>query len=304
MAHHLVLLAAIVAAVILLMPCATGYPWPFCGESNNFKANSSYQSHLRLVAATLPKNASTSPNLFATAVVGTIPRQLWAIALCRGDVDATACFNCLTQAFRDLPNHCSYNKDATIYYNPCMLHYSNNQLLPEDDDSGGPYAINTPGNVTSDPVRFNRLVAALVNATADYAAYNSTRRFATGETSGANFGSEFPKVYSLAQCTPDMKASQCRTCLAGLISESLDGFQNLIGGRVLWINCTYRYEATPFFNGPAMVQIASPTPSSVPVPAVAPTLAPTIQPSHGTPPAPVASVGEFPSTVCAIDMHM
>jgi hypothetical protein len=210
---------------------------------------------LNLVAASLPKNASTSPNLFATAVVGTIPEQLWAMGLCRGDVDATACFNCLIQAFRDLPNDCSYKKDATIYYNPCMLHYSNNQLLPEDDDSGGLYTIITPGNVTSDPVRFNRLVAALVNATADYAAYNSTRRFATGETT-AVFDSEFPKLYSLAQCTPDLKAAQCRKCLAAIISQTLDDFQNLIGGRALWINCTYRYEAAPFFNGPAMVQIA------------------------------------------------
>ncbi|PWZ13958.1 Cysteine-rich receptor-like protein kinase 6 [Zea mays] len=281
MAHHLMTLAAIVAAVVLLLPCATGYPWAFCGENNNFKANSSYQSHLSLVAATLPKNASTSPDLFATAVVGTIPRQLWAMGLCRGDVDGTACFNCLTQAFRDLPNHCSYNKDATMYYDPCMLHYSNNQLIP-DDDSGDFYTINSTAAVNSDPVGFNRLVAALVNATADYAAHKSTRRFATGETTAGSVSEEFPKLYSLAQCTPDMKAARCRECLAALISQSLDAFQNLTLGRVLWINCTYRYEAAPFFNGPAMVQIAVPS-SSVPVPAPAPTLAPAIQPSYGTP---------------------
>eukprot|EP00267_Zea_mays_P044785 XP_020397003.1 cysteine-rich receptor-like protein kinase 6 [Zea mays] len=294
MAHHLMTLAAIVAAVVLLLPCATGYPWAFCGENNNFKANSSYQSHLSLVAATLPKNASTSPDLFATAVVGTIPRQLWAMGLCRGDVDGTACFNCLTQAFRDLPNHCSYNKDATMYYDPCMLHYSNNQLIP-DDDSGDFYTINSTAAVNSDPVGFNRLVAALVNATADYAAHKSTRRFATGETTAGSVSEEFPKLYSLAQCTPDMKAARCRECLAALISQSLDAFQNLTLGRVLWINCTYRYEAAPFFNGPAMVQIAVPS-SSVPVPAPAPTLAPAIQPSYGTPAA-VAGVGESQSTV-------
>jgi hypothetical protein len=43
--------------------------------------------------------------------------------------------------------------------------------------------------VTSDPARFNRLVAALVNATAD--SYNSTRRYASGE---ADFDQEYPKV--------------------------------------------------------------------------------------------------------------
>ena len=115
MAHHVLSLplATILAVALLLARRAAGYPWYVCGSSNNFAANSTYQDHLDFVTATLPKNASSSPDLFATAVVGTIPEQLWAMGLCRGDVDATACFNCLTQAFRDLPNDCSYNKDAT-----------------------------------------------------------------------------------------------------------------------------------------------------------------------------------------------
>jgi hypothetical protein len=286
MANHLVPCAAIVAAVVLLMPCATGYPWPFCHDSDNFKANSSYQAHLDFVAATLPMNASASPDLFATAVVGTVPEQLWAVGLCRGDVNATACFNCLTQAFRDLQNDCSYDKGATIYYDPCMLHYSDNQQLLADDESDLPYFISYNGNVTSDQARFNGLVAELVNATAEHAAYNSTRRFATGE-SRAGFE---PKVYSLAQCTPDLTAARCRTCLEAIISQSLDGFQNLVGGRALWINCTYRYETAPFFDGPAMVQIAPPPSSGAPAPA--PTVAPSMQPTSGTPAA-VAGGGEF-----------
>ncbi|OEL30997.1 Cysteine-rich receptor-like protein kinase 19 [Dichanthelium oligosanthes] len=277
MAHHLVRrLVAIVAAVALLLPCWTaGYPWPFCGDST-FKANSTYQAHLNLVAATLPKNVSESPDFFATAVVGTVPEQLWAMGLCRGDVNATTCFSCLSQAFLDLPNDCSYNKDAVIYYDPCMLRYSNNQLLPEDDNSGLTYTINGNVNVTSEQGRFNRLVAVLVNATADYAAYNSTRRFATGE---ANFDQEYPKVYSLAQCKPGLAPAVCRNCLAVLISESLDSLTNNIGGRMLWINCNYRYDTEPFFNGPAMVHLAST--SGAPV--AAPASAPAVPPTFGTP---------------------
>ncbi|XP_062187735.1 cysteine-rich receptor-like protein kinase 6 [Phragmites australis] len=277
MAHHLLVLAvAAIVAVALLAPCVAGYPWPFCATRRNFKANSRYQAHLDLVTGTLPKNASSSPDLFATAVVGAIPEQLWAIGLCRGDVNATDCFSCLTQAFQDLPNDCSYDKDATIYYDPCMLHYSSNRRLP-DDDSGVPYFMNYFANVTSDPGRFNRLVAVLVNATADYAAYNSSRRFATGE---ADFDQEYPKVYSLAQCTPDQTPANCRKCLVGLISQMV--ITNNTGGRALWVNCTYRYETEPFFNGPAMVRLASPI-SGAPAPAPTPALAPVVQPTIGTP---------------------
>ncbi|KAF0905230.1 hypothetical protein E2562_003836 [Oryza meyeriana var. granulata] len=54
-------------------------------------------------AATLPRNASASPDLFATAEgVGAVPDQVSALALCRGDANASTCLAFLTQAFRHL----------------------------------------------------------------------------------------------------------------------------------------------------------------------------------------------------------
>ncbi|CAN6226019.1 unnamed protein product [Urochloa humidicola] len=276
MDRHLVLRIIVIAAALLARHAA-GYPWPWCGDDNsNFRANSTYQAHLEHVAGILPRNAAASPDLFATAVAGAVPEQLWAMGLCRGDVNATTCLTCLTQAFRDLPNYCSYRKDATIYYDFCVLHYSDVHIL-SSDDTGPLYnmmSIANSGNVTSDPARYNRLLAALANATADYASYNSTRRFATGE---ADFDLQLlpHKVYTVAQCTPDQTPAECRKCLAMLISESLAFFASHIGGRVLWINCTYRFETSPFYNGEAMVRLES-TSAGAPAPEPAPARTPTI----------------------------
>ncbi|XP_071677500.1 cysteine-rich receptor-like protein kinase 6 isoform X2 [Lolium perenne] len=197
------------------------------------------------------------------------------MGLCCGDVSAATCFTCLTQAFLDLPNYCSYQKDASIYYDACILHYSDVHVLSSDDygpqfDMSNIYNL---GNVTSDPARYNRLLAALVNHTADYAAYNSTRRFATGE---ADFDLQPHKVYTVAQCTPDQTPAECRRCLARLIMTSLPAFFNHTGGRTLWFNCTYRFETSPFYNGPAMVRLASRSRG-------APATAPAVQPTVGTP---------------------
>ncbi|KAM0861905.1 hypothetical protein ACQ4PT_045594 [Festuca glaucescens] len=270
--HHLLPVAAAIAVALLALRAA-GYPtYPFtvCGASSFYKPNSTYQAHLDLAAATVPRNASASPDLFAAAVVGAVPEQLWAMGLCRGDVNATTCFTCLTQAFLDLPNYCSYQKDASIYYDACILHYSDVHVLSSDDN--GPQFdmsnIYNLGNVTSDPARYNRLLAALVNDTADYAAYNSTRRFATGE---ADFDLQPHKVYTVAQCTPDQTPAECRRCLARLIMTSLPAFLNHTGGRTLWFNCTYRFETSPFYNGPAMVRLASRS-RGAPAPAVQPTV--------------------------------
>jgi hypothetical protein len=153
--HHFRPVAAILV-VAQLIARAAGYPWPVCGYTSNFVANSMYQAHLDFITATLPKNISSSPDLFAAVVVGAIPEQLWAMGLCRGDINATDFFGYLTQAIQDLPSECPYNKEATIYYDTCMVHYSDVHTLPGDDT--GP-ALNTycafnDANVTSEPVRF------------------------------------------------------------------------------------------------------------------------------------------------------
>jgi hypothetical protein len=275
--HHLL---TVVVVAVALLPGAASYPWPFCG-TGNFMPNSRYQANLNFLAATLPGNASTSPsNLFATAVAGAGRDRVWAAGLCRGDANASGCLACLAQAFRDLPNDCSYNRDATIYYDPCVLRYSNTSVLSAADAdllSGQSFSYTAPANVTANPAQFNRAVAALVNATADRAALNSTRRFATGE---AGFDREVPTVYAVAQCTPDQTPAQCRRCLAGIIADNLRYFENAVAGRVLWISCNFRYDSKPFFRGPAMVQLASPFPAApAPAPAPAPAVQPTPQPS-------------------------
>uniref|UniRef100_A0A0E0LLP6 Uncharacterized protein n=1 Tax=Oryza punctata TaxID=4537 RepID=A0A0E0LLP6_ORYPU len=258
------------AAVVLLAPRGAAYPWQVCGTTGNFTANSAYQANLDTVAAALPRNISSSPDLFATAVVGAVPEQVSALALCRGDANATACSGCLATAFQDVQNMCAYDKDAAIYYDPCILYYSNVHFLSSVDNAASTSRVNLQ-NVTSDPGRFNGMVAKLVNATADYAAHNSTRRYASGEAV-LDQESEFPKVYSWAQCTPDLTPAQCADCLAAIIAKLPRLFTNRIGGRVLGVRCSYRYEINPFLNGPVMVHLTAP-PSPTASPPAAPAAA-------------------------------
>uniref|UniRef100_A0A453A166 Protein kinase domain-containing protein n=1 Tax=Aegilops tauschii subsp. strangulata TaxID=200361 RepID=A0A453A166_AEGTS len=184
-----------------------------------------------------------------------------------------ACSSCLANAFANLPNVCPGFKEAVIYYDACMLRYSDVQFLSADDS--GPlgveltYTVRNDANATSEPGRYQRAVATLMNATADYAAYNSTRRYATGQ---ADLDREFPKVYSWAQCTPDLTPGRCRDCLAQLIAQLPVQFTDSIGGRLLGPRCSFEYETKPFINGPVIVQLPATSASSgAPAPAVVPT---------------------------------
>ncbi|KAM3300526.1 hypothetical protein ACQJBY_041507 [Aegilops geniculata] len=275
MAAHRLALSVLTVAFALLAPSGlvAGEPWYVCGDSGEYDDKSVYQANLNLVAAALPKNASASPNLFATAQAGAVPEKVSALALCRGDANTRACSSCLINAFANLPNVCPGSKEAVIYYDACMLRYSDVQFLSADDS--GPlgveltYTVRNDANATSEPGRYQRAVATLMNATADYAAYNSTRRYATGQ---ADLHREFPKVYSWAQCTPDLTPVRCRDCLAQLIAQLPVQFTGSIGGRLLGPRCSFEYETKPFINGPVMVQLPATSASSgAPAPAVVPT---------------------------------
>ncbi|CAL5062374.1 unnamed protein product [Urochloa decumbens] len=294
--HHLIFFTAMFAVAVLFVPGASGYPWPMCGGANKtFKPNSTYQANLNLVAATLPTKASASGSLFATASAGAAPDRVSAMGLCRGDSDAASCLACLTQGFQDLPNACSYDKDATIYYDACILHYTDARVVLSAADTGPSaetYAMGFLVNISSDAAaRFNGVAAALVNATAERAAADPKRRFATGEADADFEEDGFSKVYALAQCAPDQTAAQCRECLAGIIADTVGVgklFENDLAPRALGLNCSFRYEAGgdgPFYNGPTMVRLASsasaPAPA-VPAPASAP--APAVQPEIQPPP--------------------
>ncbi|BAF21793.1 cysteine-rich receptor-like protein kinase 6 isoform X1 [Oryza sativa Japonica Group] len=263
------LILSVAVAVALLAPRAAGEPWPVCGQDfGTFTPKSRFFANLQLIAATLPGNASSSPDLYATAVdVGAVPEQVTAAALCRGDVSASSCLGCLTQAFADLPNACGNSREAATYYDRCMVSYSAINFLSggaggEDPARIDAYTVNNENKVTSEQGRYNRLVAALVNATADYAAYNSTRRYAAGE---ADFDAALPKVYSLAQCTPDLSPARCRSCLAKIVAQELWSYKDDIGGRTLSVRCSFRIETKPFLNGTTMVRLpATSAPSPAP----------------------------------------
>nr|CAB3499981.1 unnamed protein product [Digitaria exilis] len=276
MAQHLIL-AALLAAVALLAPGAAGqdYPWLACDyAARNFTpTNSRYLANINTIGATLPKNASSSPELFATAVVGAAPHKVWALALCRGDVNASYCLSCLDQASSTLPNSCPYNEDAAIYYDKCMLHYSPTGFPAVVDGSGTTYESFDYGDVSlEESARFNQFGASLMKATADYAAHNSTRRYAAGEADMDL--PDFPKLYSWAQCTPDLTPARCRRCLAAVIAQLPQLYPNSSVGMVLGVRCSVRYQTDSFMDGPVMVRLgegrAMAQLSAAPAPAPAP----------------------------------
>lgn len=266
------LLTPDVAAILLaflqvhLATAQTPFPWPICSTTGHYTENSAYQANLRRLATTLPGNASSSPALFATGTAGTAPDIVYSLALCRGDTNSTlACARCVTNAFQNAQRLCLLNKGATLYADTCIIRYADwNFLSSTRDDNSQRYVAWSARDVSAaKAAAFDAASDRLVNGTADLAAADMVRRFGIGEEA---FDEAYPMIYAMAQCTPDMSAAECRTCLGDMIrTVKPNYFVGKEGGRAFGVRCSFRFQTFPFFYGDPLLQIlqALPPPANM-----------------------------------------
>jgi hypothetical protein len=241
------------------LTAAQPLPWQLCGNNTgNYTEGSAYQANIRVLASVFPKNASSSPALFTKGSAGTAPDVVYALALCRGDTNASSCAACVASAFRNAQQLCAFNRVATMFDNPCILRYSDQDFLANVTDNRGTRGALNGNNVSAGLApAFDAASGRLVNATADYAAKDPSRRFGTGEE---GFDETYPKIYSLAQCTPDMTAADCQSCLRRIIGWATPKyFVSQPGGRVFGVRCNFRFETYSFFSGRPLLQLPAAT---------------------------------------------
>ncbi|KAG2565575.1 hypothetical protein PVAP13_7NG121700 [Panicum virgatum] len=274
-------MAAIVLLLLLLPFADAETPWQLCGSRGNYTAGSNYQSNLNQLSAALPRKASSNTTLFATGTAGTIPDMVYALALCRGDINASPCNSCVATGFQDAQQLCAFAKDATVYYDSCLLRFSNTNFFATTTDNDVLLILMNTENFTESADSMRLMLFTLLNATSQDAASRS-KRFTTARLDI----SSLPTMYCLVQCTPDLTAGECAACLRGfpqLTFRYLDGSQ---GGRLIGVRCNMRYEIYPFYQGDPMLRIIS--------------LAPAVPAINGTPPETPVTVFSQPQPPPAI----
>jgi hypothetical protein len=258
----------VVAGVLLLV---------LAGLNNPSSVSADFCDNLKQVAATLPKNTSSSPLHFATTTFGQAPDVVYALALCRGDVlNDTACGDCVASTFDMVtppPPQTCYQ--AAYYYGGiCRLVYSGDNILAPSNTTGDngddtPFTRWNPNNITAGggDADDTRLIVSrvheLVVETVQLAARTAPRRFATGVVDS---GAIFPKVYSLAQCTPDLSADDCLACLQRLLDMVNSTMALRMGAQIHVIRCYFRYEAYAFYDSTPMLQLGPSAPAQAPNP--------------------------------------
>lgn len=237
----------------------------YCPNTTIFSPNSTYKTNLDRLLISLTSNA-TAGSFFHNTTTGKHNSDIvYGLFLCRGDVSTKGCQDCVSTATKDVIQRCPVEKTAVIWYDNCLIHYSNQSIFSTPAMVPKFYLINT-ANV-SNQERFNQILATTMNDGAALALNDTLplKKFATSE---ANV-SGFQTLYSLLQCTPDLTTSDCNTCLRGAIADLPNCCDGKQGGRVLTPSCSIRYELYPFYNQTA-VSVSAPPPPLTPPPAITP----------------------------------
>ncbi|KAH7860080.1 hypothetical protein Vadar_008922 [Vaccinium darrowii] len=226
-------------SLLLQLALATPPLFHFCSSSENFTVNGPYGTNLnKLMGYLYSKTPITG---FGSGSLGVSPNPAYGLALCRGDVQRTDCQACVAEAETEIKKRCQYNKGAIIWYDYCLLKYSNVDFFGNIDNQNK-FALCNVKSV-SDPVYFNEKTKELLGNLAEEA-YVSSKMYSSGEMAIG----ESKKLYGIVQCTRDLSSADCKKCIDGAITELPSYCGGKVGGRVVGGSCNVGYEIYPFIN--------------------------------------------------------
>ncbi|TYI04437.1 hypothetical protein ES332_A10G017700v1 [Gossypium tomentosum] len=215
--------------------------YTFCSDNTgNYTSNSTFENNLKWVLDSLPSD--TSGTGFYSTLIGEGVDRVYARALCRGDVNASLCRNCVKNASQDVLDGCK-TLEAIVWYDDCQVQYSfqNSSLMVYTGKY--PDSNNKEKNI-SNPGRFDDVLTFLMNNVSNDAAYDSELMFKTGEVKV----NKKETLYGLVQCTRDIVGDTCRSCLDSALKDLNGCCRSRTGGSVLSRNCNVRFQIYKFYN--------------------------------------------------------
>uniref|UniRef100_A0A7N0ZW27 Uncharacterized protein n=1 Tax=Kalanchoe fedtschenkoi TaxID=63787 RepID=A0A7N0ZW27_KALFE len=212
-----------------------------CSEDGNYTSNSTYRANLHALLTAMSSDQDITYGFYNFSQ-GQDPDRVYGIALCRGDISLAACRACLNFSTADILDRCPTQKEAIVWYDHCMLRYSNRSTY--GTFVGRNYFSRWVQDARDTELLNRHLYSLLYRLRDQAAAGNSTRKFAIGHSNATDFG----VIYALVQCTPDLSYTICGNCLDFIftyIDLYLGGNQR---GSSYGPNCGFRYSLEQFYE--------------------------------------------------------
>ncbi|CAJ2630364.1 unnamed protein product [Trifolium pratense] len=223
----------------------------FCiNDNGNYTANSTYQNNLNILLSYLSTNTQINYGFYNFSH-GQNTNKVYAIGLCRGDVKPDICRSCLNDARVLLTRLCPNQKEAIVWYDNCMLRYSNRSIFGIMEQFPRFYMSNVNNVTQADQFSLGNF--DLITTLNEKAASSTDSRVKYATDNETDVSLNFITIYGLVQCTPDLSLRDCKRCLDAAYLEFQSCCNNKIGGRVFKPSCNIRYDTYLFYDRPLIV---------------------------------------------------
>nr|GMD86349.1 cysteine-rich receptor-like protein kinase 25 [Ipomoea batatas]GME17909.1 cysteine-rich receptor-like protein kinase 25 [Ipomoea batatas] len=204
-------------------------------------------ANLNFLLSTLSSNGTRRNGFYNSTVGGrnASDAAVYGLFMCRGDVSGSVCRTCVGDATVAILQRCPNQMTATIWYDYCMLRYSDGPLYGRPDQSSDIFILRN-GHKDSQPERFMQSVGNTLDQVVTLVVNDESpdKKFATQE---ANVTAS-ESIYCLGQCRPDLSDLDCRTCLSIAIQGLKSCCYSELGARYLTPDCNIWYETYLFYS--------------------------------------------------------
>jgi hypothetical protein len=199
------------------------YLYNFCENSTAKSLTTSFKSNVNNFVSWIASDSSKGTTFNHTIIGSRSSDDVYGNYDCRFDISESFCQFCVSTAARDLVQHCPNSVTSVIFYDVCIIRYSNENFF-------GKVSITPTWNVTgtkkikdsSDLAKVEGYISVLIRK----ATIETNQSWAMGEFNLSNT----EKRYGLAQCGRDIDTEGCRQCLEAL----LDLVPKCCGNKVSW----------------------------------------------------------------------
>ncbi|KAI4312384.1 hypothetical protein MLD38_037195 [Melastoma candidum] len=194
-------------SLFLLLLCHSAAHRPFialqCPEED-YPQESNYSSNLRRLLQRVYEKGWIS--FFYNFTEGDPPDTVYGHFLCRPDVPADVCLSCIDFGSSYVLTVCSGRKEAIIWYDECLLRYSNRSFFS--------FMESAPSNKSS--IKAESSYPDVVGTNSAHLLNNVTELVIASDFFYAASNlimSSSIELHVRAQCTPDLTRPDCRNCL-------------------------------------------------------------------------------------------
>ncbi|CAJ1977955.1 unnamed protein product [Sphenostylis stenocarpa] len=233
-----VTVSALLARILIIKAQTQTYLGSNCQNTTQEHLSSAYQTNLDKILTWMSSDASTSRGYNHTSIG--INSTVYGLYDCRGDVVGYFCQFCVSFAAREAPKRCPNSVSAMVWYEYCILRYSNEKFF---------------GDILTHPTWHGvgtKNVSNMAEIKKGEGFVRSLIRKAATETNqlyylGGFSLSSTQRRYGMVHCSRDLTNEGCTECLEAVLAQVPKCCEQKIGWFIWSGTCMIRYDDQMFY---------------------------------------------------------